>query len=223
MGFLDKLRDAGKSLAENAKEIKKTVVANSEEQKNAIYLDDFKKCGSIEGDSLPKTKNSLHFSIDIDNNELIIVERVTVTIKQRNKLIHKFSLDDIAEFRALKKERKNHSSFDSLTYISEIICLSGERYELSQCWFERNEDSRYNILGEWDGNLELNTVLMYFAPFVNDDYTKQWYNEIWAERGTGPAFDENGAIDLDAYLEMHRAWSETKVQEWNDRLNAVRD
>ncbi len=225
MGFLDKLKDAGKTLADTAKDVKNALEETAKENENAIYLDDFDKTGSVQSDALPATKNSLYFSIDVENDEIIIVEYGhfgIVSAKEKNKLIKKILLDDIAEFKALNKKRHSLSTFDSLTYECEIICNSGERYTLFNIWFEQHEDTTmHDIIAEMDGNCGLNMVLLFFAPLVSDNYTKQWYNEIYAERGTGPVFDEMGKIDLEAYLQMHKAWFEVKHKEWNDRIKAV--
>lgn len=225
MGFLDKLKDVGKTLSDNAKDVKKAFEETAKENENAIYLDDFDITGSIESDALPITKNRLHFSIDVEKEEITIVENGHfgfVSTKPKNKFIKKIMLDDIAEFKALNKERHVYSTFDSLTYECEIICNSGECYKLSNVWFEQHEDTTtHGIIAEMEGNCGLNIVLLFFAPLVSDDYTKQWYNEIYAERGTEPVFDENGEVDLEAYLKMHKDWFELKNKEWNDRLKAV--
>ncbi len=225
MGFLDKLKDVGKTLADTAKDVKKTVEETAKENETAIYLDDFDKTGSVESDALPTTKNSLYFSIDVEKDEITIVEYGHfgfVSAKPKNKLIKKILLDDIAEFKALNKERRSLSTFDSLTYECEIICNSGEHYTFTNVWFEQHQDiTTHDIIAEMEGNNGLNIVLLFFAPLVSDDYTKQWYNEIYAERGTEPVFDENGKVDLEAYLEMHKAWYEVKHKEWNGRLKAV--
>lgn len=226
MGFLDKLKDAGKTLADTAKNSKKALDEFAKENENAIYLDDFDKAGSVKSDALPETKNRLFFSIDVEKDEITIVEYGHfgfVSAKEKNKLIKKILLDDIAEFKALNKERRSLSTCDALNYECEIICNSGERYTFTNTWFEHHQDvTTYDIIAEMEGNIGLNIVLLFFAPLVSDDYTKQWYNEIYTERGTEPVFDENGKVDLEAYLEMHKAWFEVKQKEWNSRIKAVK-
>lgn len=226
MGLLDKLKDAGKTLVDTAKDAKKSMEEYAKEEENAIYLDEFDKNGSVESDALPATKNSFYFSIDVEKEEITIVEYGhfgVVSTKKKNKLIKRISLNDIAEFKALNKERRSLSTFDSLMYECEIICNSGECYKLCNVWFEHHNDTTmHDIISEMEGNNGLNIVLLFFAPLVSDNYTKQWYNEIYSERGTGPVFDENGAVNLEAYLEMHKAWYDAKHKEWNDRLKAVK-
>lgn len=227
MGLMDKLKDAGKTLVDNAKDIKQTMSDYAKENENAVFIDDFKNDGYIESDSLPPTQNShnnLWFKIDAKNDKLIIVEHGyfgMVSVKTKDKLIKMISLNDIAKFKALSKERRDVEFADSLTYKCEIICNSKERYVLTIHWFEHYEDTIYHIYNEMDGIRGLDAILLTFVDMVSDDYTKQWYNEIYAERGTEPVFDENGKVNFKAHLAMHSAWFEMKNKEWDDRIEAL--
>ncbi len=216
MGFLDKLKDAGKSMIAEA-------TAKVKANTDTVYLDDFIQDGRIQGESLPQTKNGLCFRLDVKNNELVIVERIPSSFGTKNKLIEKISLDDIVGFRSLKKERKDLPNFAYLSYETELTRASGECYQLWQGWLEHPTDTRSSLSEEIGGIVSLNTVLLLFASMVSDDNTKQWYNEIYAERGTEPVFDENGNMDINTYVDMHNAWFSTQKENWEERMRMVQD
>lgn len=209
MGLLDKLKgEIGK------------VIQIERRDPNAVYLNAFDEDGSVKSDSLPETKNLQYYSIDVEANEIVIVEKVP---GNKYKLLKKVSLEDIAEVRALKKECKEFSSFSMISYEFGVITTSGEGYIFNQSFTKQQEEiSSLTIKAEMKAILGLNKLMLTFAPSVTDAGTKLWYNEIYAERGTGPVFDENGNIDLTAFLEMHKTWFATQQEEWASRMNNVR-
>lgn len=210
MGLLDKLKAVAKS-----------AIDEKTNNGKAVFLDNIIADGSIKGDALPAVKGLAYFSINTEEQSIIVYESVAGSLKTKNKLITKIPLSEIVMFKALKKERKDFSSFTMFTYESEISCALGDKYILHQGWNQRFEETSYSIKDEMNGVISLNTVLMLFVSKITDNATKQWVNEIYAERETEPVFDEEGNVDLDKFLTMHNEWFASKKAEWENRLKSV--
>lgn len=214
MALLEKLKNVGKTVLSK-------VQAKAEAEADAIYLDDFVADGWVKSDSLPQSNNLFRYRIDEETKEVIIVERAIKTFGHKDKLIRKILWDEIVAFCALKKERKEYSNHSATNYESAFVCTSEEGYTLRQTLHEWTLDSRSNIKEEMEAVVGLNKVLLAFVDMVTDDDTKQWYNEIYTERGTDPVFDESGKLDMKAYVDMHHAWFNIKCEEWQNRMKAV--
>lgn len=210
MGFLDKLKDAAQS-----------ILSEGNSSDGATYLEDMRSDGTIEGESLPKTDELIHFSLDMDKEKIFAYQHVSGTFKSKDKLIAEIPLDSIVEYRMIEKEREDDDVLVIFTYKSEIVCESGEKYILDQSWSHMTRESRYNIEREMEKVIALNGVLLWFIDTVTDDATKQRINEIYAERGVELPFDENGNIDMDRHLQNHSAWFQSQMADWKSRLAAL--
>lgn len=181
---------------------------------DAVYLDDFMKDGTISSDSLPMTKSYYCYGIDATAREIIIVEQVKKGFGTKNKLTKKIPLDEIAAFRAI--ELKNLSTV--ILYKSKLITRSGEQYNTSQSLPKAESPTRSGIRLEMDNACGVSTLIMSFLPLIDDDATKQWVNEVYELRGTGPVFDDEGNCDMDAYFQMHNEWFAHQNAEWQRRM-----
>ena len=185
------------------------------------FIEDFMKHGSISSDSLPQTRNSYYYAIDANPDVITIVEHVPRAFDYKNKLVRTFPTEDVVAFRATNVKKTDLSTAVLASYESEIICASGERYSLHQSLWTRSSDSRLTIREEIEANAGLDMIILSFLGLIEDDYTKQWVNGIYADRGAGIVFDEDGNIDVEAFLKMQAKWRESKSQEWDERLKHV--
>lgn len=223
MGFFDKLKDVTKSTLDAASKI--VDQQTTKEKSNEVtYLNDVICHGSIKGESLPQPKRqgtSLHFSIDQENNNILIYDTIPGMMSSKKQLVSTYSLDDIVEFKHNGARELELVNSVSHSHDNTLVLSSGECFQIYNSIRVDNAPSEFSLKCEIDDWIGLCGVVTTFISKMYDSKTKQWANKFFIDAGGSSIFDENGDLDFADFEAKHKVVLNLKNKEWTEKRKTI--